>query len=69
MFAKVADEYDRRYGLDETHLRAIAQLNFANARRNPNAQTREWKVPDPIGDDDATTRSSKAGCADSTAAR
>ncbi|MGA8123600.1 MAG: acetyl-CoA acetyltransferase [Mycobacterium sp.] len=52
MFAKVADEYDRRYGLDETHLRAIAGLNFANARRNPNAQTREWKVPDPIGDDD-----------------
>src|SRR5271168_4908930 len=54
MFAKVADEYDRRYGLDETHLRAIAQLNFANARRNHNAQTREWTVPDPIGDDDAT---------------
>ncbi|MBV9722406.1 MAG: thiolase domain-containing protein, partial [Mycobacterium sp.] len=25
MFAQVADEYDRRYGLDETHLRAIAQ--------------------------------------------
>jgi len=54
MFAQVADEYDRRYGLDDTHLRAIAQLNFANARRNPNAQTREWTVPDPIGDDDAT---------------
>jgi acetyl-CoA C-acetyltransferase len=53
MFAKVADEYDRRYGLDEIHLRAIAQLNFANARRNPNAQTREWTVPDPIGDDDS----------------
>jgi acetyl-CoA C-acetyltransferase len=54
MFAQVADEYDRRYGLDDTHLWAIAQLNFANARRNPNAQTREWTVPDPIGDDDAT---------------
>jgi acetyl-CoA C-acetyltransferase len=54
MFARVADEYDRRYGLNETHLRAIAQLNFANARRNPNAQTREWTVPDPISDDDAT---------------
>ena len=54
MFAQVADEYDRRYGLDDTHLRAIAQLNFANARRNPNAQTREWTVPDPINDDDAT---------------
>ena len=32
---EVADEYDRRYGLDETHLRAIAQLNFANARAQP----------------------------------
>jgi acetyl-CoA C-acetyltransferase len=54
MFAQVADEYDRRYGLDDAHLRAIAQLNFANARRNPNAQTRAWTVPDPITDDDAT---------------
>jgi len=24
MFDRVADEYDRRYGLDEAHLRAIA---------------------------------------------
>jgi acetyl-CoA C-acetyltransferase len=46
MFARVADEYDRRYGLDEAHLRAIAQLNYANARSNPNAQTRLWTVPD-----------------------
>ena len=44
MFSEIADEYDRRYGLDEVHLRAIAQLNFANARRNPNAQTRGWDV-------------------------
>ncbi|WP_244895938.1 acetyl-CoA acetyltransferase, partial [Mycobacterium asiaticum] len=53
MFAQVADEYDRRYGLDDAHLRAIAQVNYANARRNPNAQTREWTVPDPITNDDA----------------
>lgn len=53
MFSQVADEYDRRYGLDETHLRGIAQLNFANARRNPNAQTRNWDVPDLVtGSDD-----------------
>ena len=49
MFARVADEYDRRYGIDETHLRAIAKLNFANARNNPNAQTRGWTVPDLVG--------------------
>ncbi|MGH1561220.1 acetyl-CoA acetyltransferase [Mumia sp. DW29H23] len=57
MFDKVADEYDRRYGLDDAHLRAIAQLNFANGRRNPLAQTRGWDVPDlagPAGSDDAT---------------
>jgi len=52
MFDQVANEYDRRYGLDDSHLRAIAQLNFANARANPNAQTRDWTVPDPLGADD-----------------
>jgi acetyl-CoA C-acetyltransferase len=46
MFSAVADEYDKRYGLDAMHLSAIAELNFANARRNPNAQTRDWEVPD-----------------------
>lgn len=49
MFARVADEYDKRFGLDEGHLRAIAQLNFTNARSNPRAQTREWSVPDLVG--------------------
>jgi acetyl-CoA C-acetyltransferase len=53
MFDRVADEYDRRYGIDEAHLRAIAQLNFANARSNPNAQTRDWTVPDPLGANEA----------------
>lgn len=46
MFSEVADEYDRRYGLDEAYLRAIAELNFENARKNANAQTRDWQVPD-----------------------
>src|ERR1700759_1284856 len=53
MFDRVADEYDRRYGLDDAHLRAIAQLNFRNARSNSNAQTRDWTVPNPISPDDA----------------
>src|SRR3954452_24858079 len=47
-FSQVADEYDRRYGIDDVHLRAIAQLNFTNARANPNAQTRDWTVPDLV---------------------
>ncbi|GII58366.1 acetyl-CoA acetyltransferase [Planotetraspora thailandica] len=42
MFSALADEYDRRYGLDDAHLRAVAELNFRNARANPNAQTRGW---------------------------
>ncbi|MGB8505473.1 acetyl-CoA acetyltransferase [Mycobacterium sp.] len=46
MFSDIADEYDRRYGFDDAYLRAIAELNFANARKNPNAQTRDWQVPD-----------------------
>jgi acetyl-CoA C-acetyltransferase len=52
VFDRVTEEYDRRFGIDETHLRAIASLNFANARANPNAQTRDWSVPDPLTDDD-----------------
>ena len=54
MFAQVADEYDRRYGIDDGHLHAIAAVNLANAKRNPNAQTRDWQVPDLVtagGDD------------------
>jgi acetyl-CoA C-acetyltransferase len=44
MFDRVAEEYDRRYGLDEDHLRAIGRLNLENARNNPRAQTRGWKL-------------------------
>lgn len=41
-FSNLTDEYDRRYGIDEAHLRRIAQVNFDNAKRNPNAQTRNY---------------------------
>jgi acetyl-CoA C-acetyltransferase len=44
MFERVAAEYDARYGLDDAHLRAIGELNLGNAKANPNAQTREWKL-------------------------
>jgi acetyl-CoA C-acetyltransferase len=54
MFAKLGDEYERRYGLKREHLAAIAKINFANARRNPNAQTREWTLTEAsFGIDDA----------------
>jgi acetyl-CoA C-acetyltransferase len=58
MFDQLADEYDRRYGLDEAHLHAIAELNVRNARRNPNAQTRNWTFTPTsfTGDDTANPR-------------
>lgn len=46
VFSDVADEYDRRYGLRAEHLLRIAEINFANARRNPNAQSRQWSFAD-----------------------
>lgn len=53
MFAKLGDEYERRYGLKREHLAGIAKINFANAMRNPNAQTREWKLDETnFGTDD-----------------
>ncbi len=45
-FSRLADEYDRRYGLDDAHLQAIGRLNLANAKRNPSAQTRAWTFHD-----------------------
>ena len=71
MFSEIADEYDRRFGIDEAHLHAIAALNFANARRNPNAQTRDWDVPDlkALGGDDEINPRTEGGSAATTAAR
>jgi len=54
MFARIADEYDNRYGLDETYLRAIAMVNLDNARHNPKAQTRCWQLPPELAADDTT---------------
>ncbi len=50
MFAAIADEVDRRWGLDDRHLAAIAALNLGNARTNPNAQARGWSFsPEAFG--------------------
>ncbi len=46
MFSQIGDEYERRYGLNDQHLHAIAELNTRNARSNPLAQTRDWKFTD-----------------------
>ncbi|WP_426563813.1 acetyl-CoA acetyltransferase [Angustibacter sp. McL0619] len=53
MFDRLAEEYDRRYSLDDRYLHAIAELNVRNARKNPNAQTRGWSfTPESFTDDD-----------------
>ncbi len=53
MFSQLADEYDRRYGLNDAHLHAIAELNMRNAKANPLAQTRGWThPPGGFADDD-----------------
>jgi acetyl-CoA C-acetyltransferase len=46
MFDRIAREYDQRYGIDSDHLNRIAEINFGNAKRNPNAQTRGWNFPE-----------------------
>jgi acetyl-CoA C-acetyltransferase len=52
-FARIADVYAERYGLDHAHLAAIADKNFTNARANPLAQARAWNFePDAFGQDD-----------------
>ena len=53
LFSELGDEYDRRYGIQRRHLAALAASSFANARRNPQAQTRAWVLePKHFTEDD-----------------
>lgn len=52
-FSDLAEEYDRRYGLRYEHLMRISEINFGNARRNPNAQARGYRFsPESFTADD-----------------
>jgi acetyl-CoA C-acetyltransferase len=62
MFSGLALEYDRRFGIRHEHLAAIAQNNFANARRNPNAQTRRWEFTDASFTQDEEANPVIEGC-------
>jgi acetyl-CoA C-acetyltransferase len=54
LFSDLVDEYEERYGIDQRHLSEIARINFANAKRNPNAQSRKWQFSDDsFSDNDA----------------
>lgn len=55
MFSDLCEVYDERFGLQYEHLAEISKINFANARNNPNAQTRKWQFTEAsfTRDDDA----------------
>ena len=42
MFSELTNEYEKRYGINEDHLSKISEINFSNAKKNPNSQTRGW---------------------------
>ncbi len=54
-FSDLGYEYKKRWGLKHEHLMRIAEINFANGKRNPNAQTRGWKFTEAsfTADDEA----------------
>ena len=53
MFNRLADEYDQRFGIKREHLAEIGRINFENAKRNPNAQTRGWAItPEHFAEND-----------------
>ncbi|WP_232059302.1 acetyl-CoA acetyltransferase [Kineobactrum salinum] len=45
MFDRITREYEQRHGINSDHLARIAEINFGNARANPNAQSRDWQFP------------------------
>ena len=42
-FSDIGEAYQERFGLKYEHLGRIAEINYSNGRRNPNAQTRKWE--------------------------
>jgi acetyl-CoA C-acetyltransferase len=52
VFGRIAMEYEQRYGLDRRHLNRIAEINLSNAKRNPLAQTRNWRFTERTFTDD-----------------
>ena len=44
MFSDLAQEYHARHGLNHDHLKEISRINFANAKANQRAQSRNWTM-------------------------
>ncbi len=54
LFSDVMVYYQEQFGVKDEHLATIAQNNYAQARRNPNAQTRQWELTEQaFGNDEA----------------
>jgi acetyl-CoA C-acetyltransferase len=54
LFDQLTAEVQRRFGVEDAHLRAFAKMAYRNARTNPYAQTRTWTTEDGhFSDDDA----------------
>ena len=53
LFDRITQEYEVRHGISDEPLTQIAAINFANARRNPRAQTRSWEFAEGSFDGDS----------------
>ena len=62
LFGKLGDEYDKRYGLKSEHLAGISAINYANAKLNPNAQTRTWYMNEAQANAKDDTNAIIGGC-------
>jgi acetyl-CoA C-acetyltransferase len=52
-FSDLIDEYSGTFGVSKTHLEAISAKNYANAKHNPNSQSRHWDIsPEAFSDND-----------------
>ncbi len=43
-FSTIKNYYQERFGIKDEHLAYIAELNYTNAHKNKNAQTRNWEM-------------------------
>ena len=43
-FSSIKNYYQERFGIKDEHLAYISELNYSNASKNPNAQTRHWEM-------------------------
>ncbi len=54
LFSKIKEYYQERFGIKDEHLAAISKINYENAQRNPNAQTRHWELADAFFENNNT---------------